>query len=73
MEVIDNINLTSLADTSISLSAAFILGALIGLERQCRQRAAGLHTNLLVALGAAIFVDMANRLQGHEGAVHVIA
>jgi putative Mg2+ transporter-C (MgtC) family protein len=32
-----------------------------------------LRTNVLVAVGAAIFVDMANRLTGHEGAVHVVA
>jgi putative Mg2+ transporter-C (MgtC) family protein len=43
------------------------------LERQYRQRTAGLRTNVLVAVGAAIFVDVANRLGGHEGAVHVAA
>jgi putative Mg2+ transporter-C (MgtC) family protein len=32
-----------------------------------------LRTNVLVAVGAAIFVDMANRLYGHEGAVRVAA
>ncbi len=73
MEFINNINFGSLADTSISLCAAFILGGLIGLERQYRQRTAGLRTNILVALGAAIFVDAANRLTGHDGAVHVMA
>lgn len=73
MEAIHNINLTSLLDTLLSLTAAFILGGLIGLERQYRQRTAGLRTNVLVAVGAAVFVDMANRLQGHEGAVHVLA
>ena len=31
------------------------LGALVGLERQWRQRTAGLRTNALVALGAALF------------------
>jgi len=73
MEALNNINLASLIDTSISLSAAFVLGGLIGLERQFRQRTAGLRTNILVALGAAIFVDAANRLTGHEGAVHIMA
>lgn len=34
---------------------------------------AGLRTNVLVAVGAAVFVDIANRLHGHEGAVHVVA
>ena len=73
MEFLNNINLISLADTAVSLSAAFIFGGFIGLERQFRQRTAGLRTNILVALGAAIFVDAANRLVGHEGAVHVMA
>jgi putative Mg2+ transporter-C (MgtC) family protein len=73
MQMLLNINLTSLLDTFISLFSAFVLGGLIGLERQYRQRTAGLRTNVLVAVGAAMFVDMANRLQGHEGAVHVIA
>ena len=73
MEFIHNINFGSLADTAISLFAAFLLGGLIGLERQYRQRTAGLRTNILVALGAAIFVDAANRLTGHDGAVHVMA
>ena len=73
MEAFRNINLLSLADTAVSLFAAFILGGLIGLERQYRQRTAGLRTNILVAVGAAIFVDAANRLTGHEGAVHVMA
>ncbi len=73
MEAIENINLISLADTSLSLATAFIMGGLIGLERQFRQRTAGLRTNVLVAIGAALFVDLANRLQGHDGAVHVIA
>jgi uncharacterized membrane protein YhiD involved in acid resistance len=73
MEAIQNINLTSLLDTLISLATAFVLGGLIGFERQYRQRTAGLRTNVLVAVGAAIFVDMANHLHGHDGAVHVVA
>ena len=55
MEAFKNIDLVSLADTTLSLSAAFFLGGLIGFERQYRQRTAGLRTNVLVALGAAIF------------------
>jgi putative Mg2+ transporter-C (MgtC) family protein len=73
MEFINNINYGSLADTGISLVTAFFLGGLIGLERQYRQRTAGLRTNILVAIGAAIFVDAANRLTGYDGAVHVMA
>lgn len=73
MQAVANINLVSALDTAVSLLAAFVLGALIGLERQYRQRTAGLRTNVLVAVGAAIFVDLANRLGGHDGAVRVIA
>ncbi len=73
MEFIQNLNLHSLLDTFVSLSTAFVLGGLIGFERQVRQRTAGLRTNTLVAVGAAVFVDMANRPGGHEGAVHVAA
>lgn len=41
---------------AINLSVALVCGALIGSERQVRQRMAGLRTNALVALGAASFV-----------------
>jgi putative Mg2+ transporter-C (MgtC) family protein len=60
-------------DTLVSLTAAFILGTLIGAERQYRQRTAGLRTNVLVAVGAAAFVDLAMHLTAAEGAVRVIA
>lgn len=73
MEALHNLNPTSLADTLLSLITAFVLGGIIGIERQMRQRTAGLRTNTLVAVGAAVFVDAANRLAGHEGAVHVMA
>ena len=38
------------------LIEAIILGAAIGLERQLRKHAAGLHTNALVALGSAAYI-----------------
>lgn len=41
---------------ALNLSVAVFCGALIGSERQVRQRMAGLRTNALVALGAAAFV-----------------
>lgn len=68
-----HINTQILIDTTVSLVAAFVLGGLIGYERQYRQRTAGLRTNVLVSVGAAMFVDMAATLTGHEGAVHVVA
>jgi putative Mg2+ transporter-C (MgtC) family protein len=60
-------------DTLVSLTSAFVLGTLIGAERQYRQRTAGLRTNVLVAVGAAAFVDLAMHLAGADGAVRVIA
>jgi len=49
---------------AIRLGLALILGALIGAERQWRQRMAGLRTNALVAAGAAMFV-MLSALAAH--------
>ena len=45
--------------TALAFSAAFLFGTLIGFERQWRQRTAGLRTNVLVAVGAAAFADLA--------------
>ncbi|OZB42126.1 MAG: methyltransferase [Thiomonas sp. 13-66-29] len=56
-----------------SLLMAFVLGGVVGYERQYRQRTAGLRTNVLVAIGAALFVNMADRLDGHAGSVRVIS
>jgi len=44
---------------AINLAVALGCGALIGSERQIRQRLAGLRTNALVALGSAAFVVFA--------------
>jgi len=41
---------------AINLGVAMLCGAVIGSERQVRQRMAGLRTNALVALGASAFV-----------------
>ena len=60
-------------DTLISLGVAFVLGTLIGAERQYRLRSAGLRTNVLVAVGAAAFVDLAMHLTAADGAVRVIS
>lgn len=50
---------------AFNLVVAVICGALIGSERQVRQRTAGLRTNALVALGAASFVVFSG-LYAHE-------
>jgi putative Mg2+ transporter-C (MgtC) family protein len=50
-----------------------VLGTLIGAERQYRQRGGGLRTHVLVAVGAATFVDIGMHLNGHAGATQIIA
>ncbi|MDR3532850.1 MAG: MgtC/SapB family protein [Rhodopila sp.] len=59
--------------TLASLAIAFVLGTLIGAERQWRQRTAGLRTNVLVAIGAAAFTDLGTRLLGADGATRIIS
>jgi putative Mg2+ transporter-C (MgtC) family protein len=66
-------DLPSFIGTLVSLMTAFVLGGLIGLERQWRQRNAGLRTIVLVAVGAAAFVHLGGRLYGAEGQVRIIA
>src|ERR1700742_1632037 len=73
MRFIQTFNLIAFVNSVVCLAAAFALGTLIGAERQYRQRSAGLRTNVLVAVGAASFVDLAVRLTGADGAVRVIA
>ena len=73
MRFLTTFQLYDFLDTLVSLGSAFVLGTLIGAERQYRQRTAGLRTNVLVAVGAAAFVDLAMHLSGNDGAVRVIA
>lgn len=73
MRFLTTFQLYDFLDTLVSLTAAFVLGTLIGAERQYRLRTAGLRTNVLVAVGAAAFVDLAMQLAGADGAVRVIA
>ena len=46
---------SSLTDLFLRLALAAGLGGAIGLEREWRQKPAGLRTNMLIALGSAIF------------------
>ncbi len=62
-----------LGQTFFGLFLAFVLGTLIGVERQWRQHPAGLRTNTLVALGAAIFVDLGLRMGGRVDDIRVVA
>ena len=67
------VQIAAFNDTIVSLAFAFALGTLIGAEQQYRQRTAGLSTNALVALGAAVFVHLGITLNGNAGAVQAVA
>ena len=63
----------ALVQAGLNLFVAACLGAAIGLERQWRQHLAGLRTNTLVALGAAIFITYARAASDNEGATRIAA
>ena len=61
-------------DDLISIILAALLGAGIGLERELNGKAAGLRTNLLICLGAAVFTIISREMAtGPEGSVTRIA
>jgi putative Mg2+ transporter-C (MgtC) family protein len=66
-------SLATILHTLLAFIEAFALGTAIGLERQLRQRAAGLRTTVLVAVGAAAFADLGQHLLGAQGATQLIA
>jgi putative Mg2+ transporter-C (MgtC) family protein len=70
---IQNFDAGRFLDLCVSLAIAFVLAALIGAERQYRQRNAGLRTNVLVAVGAAAFVTLGMRVNGAPGATQIAA
>ncbi|HEY3798399.1 MAG TPA: MgtC/SapB family protein [Caulobacteraceae bacterium] len=73
MQSLPNFDLGAFAETLAALAVAFVFGGAIGLERQIRQRNAGLRTMVLVSVGAAAFVDLGGRLMGPEGRVQMAA
>lgn len=46
----------------LSIILAIVLGAAIGLERQVSGKAAGLRTNVLICLGAAVFTIISKQI-----------
>jgi putative Mg2+ transporter-C (MgtC) family protein len=62
---------TPMIELGLNLVEAVGLGAAIGLERQWRQRLAGLRTNTLVALGAATFIVFSRVLSDDSGVARV--
>lgn len=71
MRILANFQWLPWLNSLTALAVAFVLGCVIGLERQYRQRTAGLRTNVLVAVAAAAFVDLGMRLM--DGDTRVIA
>ena len=53
----------------LTLGSAGLLGGLVGLERQLHGRWAGLRTHMMVALGAALFVQVVTLAPGDAGAL----
>jgi putative Mg2+ transporter-C (MgtC) family protein len=49
------------------LVTAALLGAALGFERELRQKDAGLRTNILIAVGSALFTLMSIELSGPSG------
>src|SRR5437660_9932259 len=52
------------ADAAWRLLLAAGLGAAIGLEREFRQKPAGLRTNILIAVGSALLSILSTRVAG---------
>ena len=57
----------------LRLGVALLIGAVIGFERQWRQRMAGLRTNALVSLGAAGFVVFSAMVAGENSPTRMAA
>ena len=56
-----------------NFALAIVLGSLIGIERQWRQRLAGLRTNSLVAAGSSLFVLMSQMIPSGEDQSRIAA
>jgi putative Mg2+ transporter-C (MgtC) family protein len=58
----------------LSIILAVVLGAAVGLEREISGKAAGLRTNVLICLGAAVFTMISRKMgAGYEGSITRIA
>ena len=63
----------STAEVALRLSLAFVLGALVGVERQWHHKNAGLRTHTLVAVGAAAFTIVSSLGLGATNSPMMIA
>jgi putative Mg2+ transporter-C (MgtC) family protein len=61
-------------DLTAKLIVAMLLGGAVGLERQIAGKPAGLRTNILICIGAALFTDIAFQMSPTRGdAMRVIS
>ncbi|MHC4160388.1 MAG: MgtC/SapB family protein [Planctomycetota bacterium] len=61
-------------DDVLCIVLAVVFGGAIGLEREIRGKAAGLRTNVLICLGAAVFTVISRQMgAGQEGSMTRIA
>ncbi|HEU5326956.1 MAG: MgtC/SapB family protein [Thermomicrobiales bacterium] len=57
----------------VRIAVGFVLGAVLGAERESRAKPAGLRTHMLVAGGSAAFTVAALTLFSNDGAARVVA
>lgn len=58
---------------AVNTGAALLMGVAIGIERQWRQHTAGLRTNALVSLGAALFVGLSTLIDREASPTRIAA
>jgi putative Mg2+ transporter-C (MgtC) family protein len=51
----------------LELALAVVLGGIVGLERELRGKPAGLRTNILICMGAALFTTLSFQMSGAHG------
>src|SRR5512142_1766790 len=61
---------TLVSQTLLRLILAAILGGIIGLERELKQKPAGLRTQMFICFGSAMFTILSDRLAGSWGGDH---
>jgi putative Mg2+ transporter-C (MgtC) family protein len=65
--------LTSFPEAVVRLALAAVLGGAVGLEREYHHKPAGLRTNMLIALGSALFSILSIELGAGTGSPDRIA
>ncbi|MGA1979267.1 MAG: MgtC/SapB family protein [Sedimentisphaerales bacterium] len=61
------------SENLISIILSVVLGAAVGLEREIKGKPAGLRTNVLICLGAAVFTIISEKMAGDKDSITRIA